>query len=67
MDKLAYTLDEAAAACGVSRDVIDRAIGQGKLLRSWPTSRPVLTVNELREWVQSWPMGEKPSREKAAS
>lgn len=66
MDKLAYTLDEAAAACGVSRDVVDRAVAQGNLICVYPTSRPVITRTELQEWVESWPT-ERPKRDRRSA
>lgn len=53
--KLAYTLDEAAEACGVSKDVIKRAIARGDLVPVYPTSRPVLLAADLLAWLQSLP------------
>lgn len=57
----AYTLDGAAAYCGVSRDVIDEEIRKGNLIARYPTSRPVILREELDEWLASLPT-EKPKK-----
>lgn len=54
-DKLAYTLDEAADACGVSVDVIRRAIRTKDLPVRYPTSRPVIRRSDLEAWVDAAP------------
>ena len=54
-DKLAYTIKEAATACGVSEPVIRRAIAAGDLVPSYPTSRPVIPRAELESWLASLP------------
>lgn len=53
--RLAYTYADAAVATGVSIDVIRRAVRVGDLIPSYPTSRPVLMVEELTEWLRSRP------------
>lgn len=53
--KLAYTLDEAAAATGYSRRVIDIAIQQNNLIARYANSKPVIEEAELRRWLQSLP------------
>jgi excisionase family DNA binding protein len=53
--KLAYTITEAAEACGVSHDVIRRAIAKGSIVARYPTARPVIPVDELRDWIESAP------------
>lgn len=53
--KLAYTYAEAASACGVSEKVIQRAVQCGDLVPRYPTSRPVLLVDDLRGWLESAP------------
>lgn len=55
MSKLAYTLDEAAEACGVSREVIRQAIRAGDLVQVFPTSRPVILREDLERWITSKP------------
>lgn len=54
-EKLAYTYDEAALACGVSVDVIRRAVNKGDLIPVYPTRRPVIQADELREWLTTQP------------
>lgn len=55
--KLAYTRREAAAACGVSVDVIDKAIKAGDLRAVRPTidGRKLATIlirqTELERWL----------------
>lgn len=54
--KIAYTVAEAAAACGVSEPVIRRAQAKGDIVYHYPTSRPVILAEDLREWVASAPV-----------
>lgn len=53
--KLAYSIKEAAEACGVSVDTIRRAITANDLIARYPTSRPVVDADELRAWLASKP------------
>lgn len=55
MHKIAYTFDEAAAACGVSVDVIRRAVRAKEVPVHYPTSRPVILREDLEAWLQSAP------------
>ncbi len=55
MNVIAYTLADAAAACGVSERVLRRAIDRGDLSVRYPTARPVILVDELRDWMESRP------------
>ncbi len=41
----------AAEMTGVSIDVIRRAVRAGDLVPRYPTSKPVLLVEDLRAWV----------------
>jgi hypothetical protein len=59
---IAVTIDEAAALVGVSRDVIKRALRSGELIARYPTSRPVIFIDELRSWLQSCPTESRRSR-----
>lgn len=54
-DKLAYSLAEAAQACGVSIDVIRRAIRSNSLPVRYPTSRPVVLHSDLEAWLHAAP------------
>ena len=51
--KMAYTVQKAAAATGVSPDVIRRAIRSGNLAASYPSNRPVIPAVELASWLES--------------
>lgn len=62
MNVLAVTIDEAATACGVSRDVIKRALRAGELIARYPSSRPVIPMDELRSWLDSCPTESRRSR-----
>lgn len=53
--KIAYTVAEAAAACGVSEPVVRRAIAHGDLVVHYVTSHPVLLAEDLHEWIASAP------------
>ncbi|UYB35519.1 helix-turn-helix domain-containing protein [Arthrobacter koreensis] len=54
-EKKAYTVQEAAAAYGVSADVIRAHIKAGNLAARYPTSRPILGAIELQEWFEALP------------
>lgn len=53
--KIAYTIYEAAEACGVSDSIIRRAIAKGDLVPRYPTSKAVLLADDLRDWLESAP------------
>lgn len=59
--KIAYTVQEAAASCGVSEPVIRRAVDKGDLTFHYPTSRPVLLAEDLRDWISTAPV-ERPEK-----
>jgi excisionase family DNA binding protein len=52
---VSYTYQDAAAAVGVSVDVIRRAVRTGDLEAHYPTSRPVILAADLKAWVESAP------------
>lgn len=54
-EKMAYTVQEAAAAYGVSADVIRAHIRAGNLAARYPSSRPILGSEELKDWFDSLP------------
>ncbi len=53
--KVSYTVQEAAEATGVSDRTIRRAIQSGHLIAIYPTTRPLIPAEELREWLASMP------------
>lgn len=53
--KRAYTVQEAAAAYGVSADVIRAHIKAGSLAARYPTSRPIVGADELAAWFDALP------------
>jgi hypothetical protein len=55
MSTIAVTIDDAAEITGVCASVIRRAIRSGKLVASYPTSRPVILVDQLRAWLEAAP------------
>lgn len=55
MSKIAYTLEEAAAACGYSIDTIRRAVRKSELVARYANSKPVIMATELIEWLESKP------------
>ncbi len=63
--KFAYSIAEAAEAAGVSDKTIRRAIEAGDLAVRYPTSRPVVPVDELRAWIDAMP-SQRPSHRRTA-
>lgn len=59
--KLAYSIDEAAEAVGMSTDAIRRAIRRGDLCAVYPTTKALITVDELRAWLAAAPTSPKKS------
>jgi hypothetical protein len=64
MNRISYTYAEAAEACGVSKDVIRGAVRRGDLVAHYPTARPVILADDLRDWMTATPTALK---EKEAS
>lgn len=54
-EKMAYTIQEAAAAYGVSADVIRTHVKAGSLSTRYPTSRPIIGAQELKSWFDALP------------
>ncbi len=52
---LAYSVADAAAMCGVSVDVIRRAVRANDLPVKYPTSRPVILRADLEAWLAAAP------------
>lgn len=59
--KLAFNIEEAAAATGYSVDTIRRAIRSNDLVARYANSKPIILGTELSEWLESLP-AEPPSR-----
>ena len=53
--KRAYTIQEAAAAYGVSTDVLRAHIKNDNLTVKYPSSKPVIDADELDAWFQALP------------
>lgn len=54
-ERLSYNVADAAAAVGVSPDVIRRAVRNGDIPVHYPTSRPVILRDDLEAWLASTP------------
>lgn len=52
---MAYTVQEAAAAYGISLDTVRGNIKAGNLVARYPTSRPVIGADELKSWFNALP------------
>ena len=55
MNKLSYSFEEAAAATGYSERTIRRAVADNRLVARYANSKPVITADDLRAWLQSLP------------
>ena len=55
MTQQAYNIQQAAQVYGVSPDVIRAHIRKGNLVPRYPSSRPVLDAQDLKEWFESLP------------
>lgn len=53
--KLAYSVDEAAAATGYSSGTIRTAIRRHDLIARYANSKPVILADELLDWLKSLP------------
>lgn len=53
--KLAYNLNEAAAATGYSTSTLRIAIRRHDLIARYANTRPVILAEELRDWLESLP------------
>lgn len=61
VQKLAYTFEEAGDAIGVSSATIRRLVRDSYLIAKYPTSRPVIQVDDLVAFLESCP-DEPPNR-----
>lgn len=55
LQPIAYSIEDAARACGVSSATVRRAIAARDLVPRYLTSRGVLLRTELEEWVEAAP------------
>jgi len=61
MSKIAYSIEEAAAATGYSTDTVRRAIRNSELVARYANTKPVVMASELTAWLESKPT-EPPTR-----
>lgn len=54
-DKLMYTVKEAAAAIGVGRTTLYKALSSGTLSAVKLGNRTLIPADGLRRWINSWP------------
>lgn len=53
--RLAVTIPEAAVLASVAVNVIRKANERGELDKHYPSSHPIICVDDLRAWVKSLP------------
>lgn len=61
LDKLSYSVPNLAAATDLSVDSISKAIKNGDLVANYFGSKPLVTRDEARRWLNDLP-NEKPGR-----
>lgn len=59
LDKLAYSLPALAEATDLSVDSLQREIKAGRLIASYPNSKPIIARAEALRWLEELP-NEKP-------
>ena len=52
----AYSIEDAAEACAVSKSTLNRVIKHGDITRRYPTSTPIILATELDAWLDSLPV-----------
>jgi hypothetical protein len=55
--QIAYSLEQAADACGISLSLIKQFIRDGDLNPRYVNSKPIIPAPELAAWVDSLPYG----------
>lgn len=53
--RIAVNRDQAAELVGLSKDSIVRAIRAGQLIEHYVSAKPVILVQDLRDWIASAP------------
>jgi excisionase family DNA binding protein len=54
-EKLTYTIKEAAAALGVGKSTLYKALSEGALTAVKLGNRTLIPAEALRAWMNSWP------------
>ena len=57
MNKVAYSIDEAVTATGLSRTTIYEAIADGRLRRKKAGRRTIILATELQRFLEKLPEG----------
>ena len=55
VEKLTYTVKEAAAALGVGKSGLYKAMAEGKLVAVKLGNRTLIPADALRAWMGTWP------------
>lgn len=53
--KIAFTIEEAAAALGYSTDTVRRAIRNNDLAVKYYNTKPIILASELQAWAEALP------------
>lgn len=53
--RIAVTRDQAADLVGLSNRTIVRAIRAGELIEHYVSAKPVILIDDLREWIKAAP------------
>lgn len=53
--KIAYSVEEAAARVGISKDLLRSQIRNNYLVARYVASKPIIAHEELVEWLNSLP------------
>lgn len=61
LDKLSYSVQNLAGATDLSVDSIQKAIKRGDLVANYFGTKPIITREEARRWIDSLPT-ERPER-----
>lgn len=61
IDKLSYSLDDFAAAVGLSKEKVRQFIARGELAPSYADAKPLILQEEGLRWLRSLP-AERPER-----
>lgn len=61
LDKLSYSVQNLATATDLSVDSIQKAIKRGDLVANYFGTKPIITRDEARRWIESLPT-ERPER-----
>lgn len=62
---LAYNYAELAAAAGCSIDMVERAAKAGRLIVSRIGTKPVVDVDDAKQWIKSLPKDKRATEDAA--